>query len=188
MTKIRDGKLLYHMTALENIQGVAEKGLLPRSSVPGFVDIADREIIKKRQSLKLEDYVPFHWFCNNPFDGAVLQGNPRTDFVLITVRRVLAQGRGWKIIPRHPLAAHPIELMEYIPGFNAISWDVMERRDYKDPNCKSVCMAECLSPTVVPLADFFKVYVQNENAESKVAKLMGGSLVDLKPYMFAARK
>lgn len=186
MGKIRDGKLLYHLTALQNLPQILEQGLLPRSSVGCFTDVADAEILRKRQPLGLENYVPFHWFCNNPFDGAVLLANPKADFVLIAVRRSVAQEENWQVVPRHPLAGS-LELLDYQAGFDAIDWDEMERRDYRDASCKSTCMAECLAPGAVPVRKFFKIYVPHSAAADRVTQAGGGALVSLNPHMFAAR-
>lgn len=46
-----------------------------------------------------------------------------------------------------------------------IMWN---HRDYADANCKSVCMAECLSPDAVPAGNFFKIYVDSDEAEQRV--------------------
>ncbi|AXK52662.1 DarT ssDNA thymidine ADP-ribosyltransferase family protein [Pseudomonas protegens] len=165
MVDIKEQKLLYHLTALENLSSIFQNGLRPRSQLKGFKDVADAEILKKRQALGLENYVPFHWFAANPFDGSV-QGNKRdTQFVVISIRRSFAIEKDWKVIPRHPLANDTIQLLDYKAGFEAIDWDAMNQRDYHDPHCKSVCMAECLSPTVVSANDFFKIFVANSEVE-----------------------
>ena len=44
----------------------------------------------------------------------------------------------------------------------------MNQRDYHDPNCKSVCMAECLAPGPVPISQFFSIYVRNVELEQKI--------------------
>lgn len=165
MADIKEQKLLYHLTALENLGNIFQGGLKPRAQLQGFKDVADAEILKKRQTLGLENYVPFHWFAANPFDGSV-QGNKRdTQFVVISIRRSFAIENDWKVIPRHPLANDTIQLLDYKTGFEAIDWDAMNQRDYHDPHCKSVCMAECLSPNVVSANDFFKIFVSNSEVE-----------------------
>lgn len=185
---IRDQKLVYHLTSLANVSSILDRGLLPRSAVNEFHDIADSEILSARSKLGLENYVPFHWFARNPFDGRVQKDRPQDKFVLISVRRSLARGRGWKIIPRHPLANEDIQLYDYDEGFDEIDWDVMDRRNYKDALGKSVCMAECLSPTIVSIEDFFCLYVPTEDIENAVQeeiqsrKLVLG--VTINPNMF----
>ncbi|WP_211825332.1 DarT ssDNA thymidine ADP-ribosyltransferase family protein [Kistimonas asteriae] len=172
MPSIRDQKLLYHLTCRDNLGSILESGLLPRNSLPsgGFDDIADPEIICSRSRMELADYVPFHFFARNPFDGNVQTSSSNTGkrFILIAVRRDMAQANGWKIIPRHPLAFPEPKIMDYDDGMNTIDWDAMEKRDYQEAHSKSVCMAECLSPSVVPVEKFFSIYVKDENDQEYV--------------------
>ena len=188
MPDIKDQKLLYHLTSLKNLESVLSAGLQPRSKLEGFQDVADHEILQKREALGLENYVPFHWFARNPFDGGVQSARRGETFVVITVQRTLASSLNWKIIPRHPLANDSIHLMDYAAGFQAIDWETMNRRDYHDPHSKSVCMAECLSPTTVLVNQFFAVYVANSAVESQVrsiaTQLKLGLGVEVNKYMF----
>ena len=109
---IKDQKLLYHLTSVENLDGIFRDGLKPRAGLSGFKDVADAEILKKRQALQLDNYVPFHWFAKNPFDGSVQRSRPEAQFVLISVYRSTAKQYGWKVIPRHPLAGDSIQLLD----------------------------------------------------------------------------
>lgn len=163
---IKDQKLLYHLTSVENLDGILKDGLKPRAGLSGFKDVADAEILKKRQTLQLDNYVPFHWFAKNPFDGSVQRNRPEAQFVLISVYRSTAKQYGWKVIPRHPLAGDSIQLLDYEQGFEAIEWDVMSSRDYLDPHCKSICMAECLAPGVVKPDAFFKIFTPSEEVDA----------------------
>lgn len=188
MTDIRDQKLLYHLTNIKNIDSILKRGLMPRSQLSKFTDIADHGIIEHRQRLNLENFVPFHFFAKNPFDGRVQTDHPGEKFALIAVGRSFAQANSWKIIPRHPLAGGDIELMDYDAGFSAIDWEIMNSRDYHNPNCKSVCMAECLSPTTVRLIDFFSIYVSCqqslESVQAQLVRIKSNCRVNLNPNMF----
>lgn len=168
MADYKNKKLIYHLTPLKNIPSILKTGLLPRNQLTDFQDIADQEIIQKRRSLVLEGFVPFHWFARNPFDGIVQKKHKGTPFALITVHRSVAAKNDWKILPRHPLAHDQMELLDYASGLEAIDWETMNRRDYHDPNCKSVCMAECLAPGTVAASLFSSIYVPNMEVERKV--------------------
>lgn len=168
MTDIREKKLIYHLTSMNNIGSIIENGLMPRFQLDDFVDVADHEIISNRKRLGLEKLVPFHFFSGNPFDGRVQVDRPSEKFALIAISRSVAKARGWQIIPRHPLANENIELMSYEAGFLAIEWEVMNMRDYHDSDCKSVCMAECLAPGTVSVSDFFKIFVSCEQSQKTV--------------------
>ena len=54
MADIRDQKLFYHLTSLENIPSIFSEGLKARTKLVAFRDVADHQIIEKRRSLGLE--------------------------------------------------------------------------------------------------------------------------------------
>ncbi|MEE4636438.1 DarT ssDNA thymidine ADP-ribosyltransferase family protein [Pseudomonas alliivorans] len=186
---IKDKSFVYHLTSVDNLEGIFKEGLKPRASLAGFVDVADSDIIKKRKALKLDTYVPFHWFAANPFDGRVQRDRPTSKFVLISVFRTFAKENGWKVIPRHPLANEAIQLLEYDAGQDAIDWKLMDNRDYQHAECKSVCMAECLSPCIVAPKTFSRIYVPNEEVRKLCeAKLLDARLrtpITVNPGMFS---
>ena len=65
---IKDGKLLYHLTRLDNLASILTHGLQPRCELTNtnFKDIADGEILSSRQQHNLDRYVPFHFFAKTP--------------------------------------------------------------------------------------------------------------------------
>jgi hypothetical protein len=171
-----DGKLLYHLTALENLESILQNGLKSRASLQEqrFEDVADDDILDSRRHHDLEQFVPFHFFAKNPFDYGVQRAHPDKDFVLITVRRTVAQGNNWKVVPRHPLAEEGYEILDYDQGMAAIDWTLIAKRDYEDRACKVACMAECLSPESVPASKIFSIYVKTETVEKVVRELVDG--------------
>lgn len=187
----KDGKLLYHLTPLENLESIFQNGLQSRAALAkgGFDDVADSEILDSREYHGLEKYVPFHFYARSPFDYGVQRTYPQKDFVLITVRRAFAKDNEWKIMPRHPLAEEGYEILEYEDGMNTIDWSLIAQKEYDDRACKVACMAECLSPTTVPVHKIFCVYVKTESVRGQVQKLAhthGVSChVDLVASMFA---
>ncbi|GMO15559.1 MAG: hypothetical protein Pg6A_01710 [Termitinemataceae bacterium] len=86
-TKVSDGKMIYHLTALDNIESIIRHGLLCRENINPITDVADQEIIEKRRVMGLLSYVPFHFFVKNPFDGAVIKNHFDTKFVYLSVYR-----------------------------------------------------------------------------------------------------
>ncbi len=61
MPGIREQKLLYHLTSIENLSSIFHNGLRPRAQLDTLADVADAQILSKRKTLGLERYVPFHW-------------------------------------------------------------------------------------------------------------------------------
>ena len=186
MKNIKDQQLIYHLTALDNIPSILQNGLLPRSKLRQFQDIADCEIIQLRKRLSLQDYIPFHFFARNPFDGVVQKNYRNKQFVIIAVKRTLAKIKNWKIIPQHPLANESIDLFDYNEGMQVIDWETMNRRDYRDPYCKNVCMAECLSPMTVTPQMFSVIFIADSKAMATINKLLISSRLNIKIIINAA--
>lgn len=192
---ISEGRLLYHLTSIDNLGGIFEKGLLSRSNIKPNKDIADSEIIKKRKELDILDYVPFHFMAPSPFAGAVEKKNRTKDFVYITVSRILAQRNNYKIIPCHPLHINAIgfQLYDYSEGYRRINWELMNKRNYQDEESKNTCMAECLAYQAVKPKDFNRIFVKNAIIQDKVQKkysdfiLENSIIVDIQPYFFSVR-
>jgi len=186
-TPIKDLKSICHLTALENLESILANGLLSRRKISRFHDVADQEIIGKRQRFGLDEYVPFHFFPKNPFDWRVQHDHPEKDFVIIRVSRAIAKANSFKIIPVHPLSGTP-SLLDYKEGFNQINWALMERRDYHDDVCKQVCLGECLQKDRVDPSHFQAILVKTEEAQKQVSALKAkyrlSFYVNLEPRSF----
>jgi hypothetical protein len=165
---IRDQKLLYHLTSLNNLESILENGLISREEIDIFDDVANSEIITFRKLNGLNDYIPFHFFTRNPFDGRVQIDYPFKEFIYITVHRNYAEENNFKIIPIHPKAMRPLILYDYEEGFNLIDWDIMDTKNYHDEDCKHICMAECLSPRAIQPDEFQSIFVKTPETKEIV--------------------
>ncbi len=182
-THPRDGKQLYHLTKLSNLDGIVDHGLLSRAEVRrrglSFQDVADAEILAGRARAGLDEWVPFHFFPKNPFDYGVKNAHPGEPFIVITVHRNTAVAGGWSVIPRHPLAGSlQPTILAWHPGVAAIDWDRMapEGRDYADQECKLVCMAEAICRTRVPPEQISSIYVNDQQTQAQVAATIRGRI------------
>ena len=170
-TPIENQKLIYHLTSLTNVESILKKGLLPRNSLAKFDDVAEAEILEFRGANNLNDCVPFHFFAKNPFDGTVQKRYPDKEFVYICVSREYAKANGFLIIPTHPMVADPLTLYGYEEGFRLIDWELMNRREYCNSDCKHVCMAECVINRFVLPKEFQSIAVETEDAKQLVEQL-----------------
>lgn len=171
--RIQDGKLLYHVTAVENLENIFKHGLLSRKDADSKklleINIADQEIIKKRKELGILQYVPFHFYEKTPFTGKILKKYSGTTFCIIAIRRKTAKDNNFKICTAHPLSQNPIaEVLDYEEGFHKIDWENAEKRDYDDPISKNACMAECLAVSPVMPKDFHAIFVADKQTEDHV--------------------
>lgn len=176
VAKVQDGKLLYHITALENMESILKEGILSRVDVENKdilqKDVANSEIIQKRKSLKILKYVPFHFFEKTPFTGTVFNNHTDTTFCTITIHRDFARRNNFKICTAHPLSKESEDdILDYDEGFAAIDWDSLEKRDYSDEKSKNVCMAECLAMSPVLPKNFHSIFVPTEEIKKKIEEL-----------------
>jgi hypothetical protein len=184
---IRDGQLLYHLTELKNMENILKYGLLSRNRLfeeeLKFEDVANPEILSFRSIHGLDNYVPFHFFSNNPFDGDVQKSHPEDDFVYLCVKRTVAREMGFEIIPRHPLNMAPFRIYTYDGGMTEIDWDTMEQRCYSDHECKEVCLAECIYDGDLSIYDFINVTVRTEKDKGVVESLFDKYSIRKPPYI-----
>lgn len=176
----KDGKLLYHLTKIDNIPSVLKNGLMSRKKLSKSIDIsfsniADLDILEKRLKWKtdLSSYVPFHFYTKNPFDGAVCNKFGSENMAIIAIWRPTSNTdkRGMFIIPSHPLSNDEPDIYSYDDGFDLVDWDTLgdaENRDYHDPKIKSKCMAECLAKDSIPSSKFAFIFVLNDAAKNKI--------------------
>lgn len=194
-----EGKLLYHITHVENLQSILLYGLRPRKDIEAhkvaITDIANPEIINKREFYEspLSQYVPFHFYAKNPFDGAVCKEYGSHNMAIITIQRSLhnmdAFSDKFFIIPSHPLDTGGTELLPYDIGFNKIRWDILDRqegRNYHDSEIRKACLAECLVSSIIPAGMFHMIFVQNEETRDFVLHMDNPYQVKIyvNPYMF----
>lgn len=179
----KEGKLIYHLTAIDNIEAILTKGLLPRNGLSEFTDVADQTIITHRHDIGLDNYVPFHFFAGNPFDGAVQKSYPDKKFIFIALQRTFAESSSFGILTRHPLSQNCSAVLPYLQGFDSINWDKMAERNYAENDCKEICMAECLSPTAVTPANFFLILVPDLETCERVYLLRNQILGTDRPFI-----
>lgn len=168
----KDGKLLYHLTALENLESIIDNGLKPRKKIDfSIIDIADPEILQCREKFGLEEHTPFHFFCSTPFAGAAQLSQNEKEFIYITITRDLAKSNNFTIIPTHPLhyTAAPLS---WDAGIETINWNLMHKRDYSDHECKETCMAESNFKGTVLAEHFNCIYVRTEEVRANVLELL----------------
>lgn len=174
-TSIRNGKLLYHLTALSNIESILTNGLKPRANLAEvFKDVAEQDIIDFRNAHNISNLIPFHFFAGSPFAGRVQKDHPNVEFVYITVHRdiVKHKNNNFKIFPTHPKHMNPLEIFDYEEGLQRIDWELMEKRDYLDDECKEACMAECVAVhSSVPAKAFHSIIVKSEEIKNYLEQL-----------------
>ncbi|WP_457750191.1 DarT ssDNA thymidine ADP-ribosyltransferase family protein [Sulfurimonas sp.] len=171
-TPIENQKLLYHLTALDNIESILKNGLMPRLQVKNFTDVAEQDIISFRNKQGISNLIPFHFFLGTPFAGIVQKNHIEKEFIYITIHRDIANKLNFKIFPTHPKHMEPLKAYDYEEGIKLINWDLMNERDYTNYECKEVCMAECVAPfKAIPPKIFHSIIVKTKDTKEYIQKL-----------------
>lgn len=184
----KSGMLLYHLTDINNLDSIFEKGLLPRKYILDnnfkFSDVADPNIIVKRKELGLDSYTPFHFHPYSAFDVAVKNSGNAKRMVYICVNRETARKNGFLILPRHPLSGTTFKLYQYDEGLEKIDWDTMTATGREDSYAKEVKMAECLTDKIIPVDSFACLYVASNEIKNEVeSKLRTYNIMCPPPYV-----
>lgn len=181
----KTGKLLYHLTKLDNLESIIRNGLLPRKKVIEqkikFGDIANADIISKRAKLGLDMYTPFHFHPYSAFDVAVKHTYQGQDMIYLCLDREQAKSNGFKILPMHPLSADDCILYEYDEGFRKIDWDTMMEKNRDDEYAKHVKMAECLTEKTIFINEIKCIYVSSEIIKQRTRNILKANGVDFSP-------
>lgn len=182
----RNGKLLYHLTSLNNLPSIIQCGLLPRRFVIqqgiNFGDVANPDIILKRTTLGLDVYTPFHFHPYSAFDVAVKHKYQNMDMIYICVDRKFAKENQFKILPIHPLSAvDDCILYDYDEGFQRIDWSTMMEKNRTDDYAKHVKMAECLTEKVIFVNCFNCIFVPSKEIKEKTLYILNSNGVVVPP-------
>lgn len=188
LERVKEKKLLYHLTKAYNMETIINQGLLPRRYLLKqnmiFSDVADPKIISKREELELDKYTPFHFHPYSAFDVAVKKTYLTDKFVYICIKRALAEFNNFKILIKHPLSQQDCVLYDYNDGINKIDWDSMEKVGATDEYSKNVKMAECLTDKCIPAELFQCVYVPDEEVKQYIEKLFEDKgIIEQPPYV-----
>jgi len=167
----KEGNFIYHITPIENLESIIVHGLKPRKSVAEFRDIANPEILQKREEYELEEFTPFHFFSGTPFCGSVQINNKDTEFIYLALKREVAKDMGCLIVPRHPINYDGIPL-DWDTGFDTIDWQTMAIRDYDNHECKEICSAEAIYKGPVKIELFRCIFVKDESTKTNVQALL----------------
>lgn len=185
---VRDKKLLYHLTKASNMPQIIKYGLLPRRYLLEnkmlFEDVADPQIINKREELGLDKYTPFHFHPYSAFDVAVKNTYSTEKFVYICIKRAFAKFSNFKILVKHPLSQRECKLYDYADGINNIDWDTMEQTGTTDEYSRNVKMAECLTDKCIPAELFQSVWVPDNETKLYIENLFKkNGIMEQPPYV-----
>lgn len=181
----KNQNLLYHLTKLGNLESIIKYGRMSRRKVREqriqFGDVADSEIISKRQELNLDNYTPFHFHPYSAFDVAVKHRYADEDMIYLCISRKKAQDENYKILLQHPLSESECQLYNYDDGFERIDWETLQEKNRTDGYAKQVKMAECLTDKKIKINEICCIYVKSEIVKNKVIRIFNDNGVDFPP-------
>lgn len=181
----KDGKLLYHLTRLSNLDSIIEVGLAPRiyllDNNVSFGDVANPDIISKRTRLGLDRYTPFHFHPYSSFDVAVINEHRHIEFIYICIHRDFAKKNKFVVFPMHPLSVDECVLYDYDKGMELINWDTLMEVGKTNDYARQIKMAECLTDRIIPASEFQSIAVKNEVIRDEVEEVFRNHRLNYPP-------
>lgn len=184
---------LYHITHIQNLQGIVERGLLcdNRAQSRNPRSIAYGHLKAKRQFCRVPlapggvvaDYAPFHFAPRSPmlyaiYTGCVpgVPGQSQIIYLVTTVGQVLERGLPYVFTDRHPIS--PAVQFYNIPDLlpHVIRWDIMRSEYWHDtwdiPDRKSLRQAEFLVYDCLPWECVVMIGVYDSDMLQRVQNLL----------------
>lgn len=184
---------LYHMTAIDNLHGIAQRGLLCDRQAQHLTrcSIAYPHLKQRRQVVRVPvepygvvaDYVPFYFAPRSPMLYAIHTGYvhgapPQSQIIYLvtTVQVVQAHGLPCVFTDRHPVTSaarffNDLNLLE-----TEIDWEVMRSSVWMDtaeyPDRKSRRQAEFLVYQQVPWGCIREIGVYDNAVRQRVLTLL----------------
>ncbi len=191
----KDGKLLYHLTELKNLESIVKIGLRSRRKLISeqlpFSDIADPNIIDERKERGLDEYIPFHFHPYSAFDVAVKYKHDQEKMAYICVSREFAMKEQFKVLPKHPLAGNECVLYDFSEGINKIDWDKLMQVGNSTEDAKAIKMAEALCNRTIYVKEFQSIAVETDEDKEWVKDILNKycvgfrlPFVDARPMWF----
>lgn len=173
--EIKEGKYLYHITRLENLESILKNGLLSRKDLElkgiKYPDMANPEILRKRSYSDLYEFIPFHFHPYTAYDKYIKTNFGNENLIYICIHRNFAKKQNFKICPRHPLNINDLEkIYDYEEGFNKIEWDAMGYSENYTNHNKEVNMAECLVNSPLDISSCIFIIVKTKKIRELVEK------------------
>jgi len=175
MRNVRSGKLLYHLTKIDNLESILNLGLLSRRSLEDknkkFKDITEKTAVESSKELELDKFVPFHFSPYTSFDN-VDREKFSDNLIYICVDRECAKNKNFKIIPKKPINTDKIELMNFNAGMEEIEWKYMGKCYDCNDEITEIRGAECVTEDCVSMDSVFSIYVKDQETETRVMNVL----------------
>lgn len=173
LANAKDGKLLYHLTKLSNLESIVGNGLQSRKKLKeiqkDFADVADPNIINEREWLGLDRYIPFHFHPYSAFDVAVKNKYAQDSMIYICINRAFAKSNQFKILPKHPLSIDECILYDFDEGMKKIDWETLMEVGSNVEDAKNIKMAESLCDRTIFAREFQSIAVISDK-DKKIAE------------------
>lgn len=168
--KTIDRKIIYHLTSIDNLESILENGLMSRDMLLHnsfcFKDIANEDIVNKREAKNINNYVPFHFNPYSAFDTYVKHHND--NLIYICVLKDFAKINKFRIIINHPLNNDSCEY-SYEEGISKIDWEAMDTNLYETTDedfinrIKKSRMSECVGINKVMPNNIYCIFCSDNN-------------------------
>jgi len=180
-----DEKLnLYHMTSIENLESIMEKGLLSESELEKHtitpIHISNREIVQKRRvktvdnNMTISDYACLYFQPRNAMLYEILHNDSIKRNILILHYSYPIQNGGYFTTENAVCADHfyTLDDISNQAKLNDCKNLIEKKSWYYDKIKKKEMMAEVLVHSMIKSENLSRVIYYNENLKSKLEELL----------------
>lgn len=176
--------MVHHLTHFDNLNNIIKQGLLARNFIPEFKDIANPDIIIKRNNLN--DYVPLHFNSLQEkygisYNHAICNNYKKENLIYLVFNILLLYGKFENILyfVYHPVSDFKIECHELLEmniklneEFNKLPKKYAKRPNYNSHRVQEYFMSEILIKEKIDFSLVSKIIVYSDEAKEKVKEIL----------------
>jgi hypothetical protein len=166
----------YHMTHIENLQSILEKGLFPHSNQYQKKDISDLDVNNRRSRLEpiynksIHEYVPFYF---NPRNAMLyVRRNIQNEVVILVLRKELIL-KNKSIFTDGNASCTTTKFYNKIENLNKLDWTCLNDSNWNEhEDGRRKRMAEVLVPNYVSVDNIEAIICNNSYTKTYIENIL----------------
>lgn len=179
---------LFHMTHIDNVNHILEKGLLSHSKVDKYTNISDRNVNSLRDRTehyhdsKIHDYVPFYF---NPRNAMLyrMQKEHHSNIIILEIDKKIII-KDYTLFSKGNAARKDSSLISCKYDLLEFPWSDIYAKSWSENGVinddkKSLMQSECLISDHVPVDMIKTIHCKNKDVQLSISKKLKGLKKDI---------